>query len=1052
MISHFEPTTKYKKYQKLLNNLLNIYPHDSALFTHLNQTTNFDLLPKLGEDNVRKLLESKDFKISLRETNWEELTKIIKKAPNGEVIIEAFKTKKERLAKTKKMALLNVKQFDITRNILLDELNNKIAQSKNKWMVYRRKAMDANIQDNVWQLHIATFFVSVKTPLKTLYAPLLLRETKIIFEDQHPFLVPLGSWKINEKLIFILNESGFKINENLVFSEDQTAFEVQTELLKILPLDPTSVNSWFGNFVGLEPIEIQTDNLIAHSGVVLGMFKPAGGHLRRTMLEIIENDELENILSPATNKRIYQNHVEDFILNQSDKLLRVQNSNFSQDKALISALIQDTIIWGPPGTGKSQVIANIIANILFYDKTAVVMSQKKAALDVLKKRLQNLSPFVLFILNDNKLSKEEFYKPLKEFISLVEYSQTVPLKRKRKIISATELQALESIRVCKETATFLPSMELVKAFGYQPKTLFDFFSLDKNYIYPRVGDSADFKNYQKVLSNSNHLDKEKNNFSFRKYPKNFKLQAQKSFTLMSNNPHLDVNSLLSFAQQTTYERTLALSQSSQAFSRNYSQDLDSDYLVGYLANRLLAKIENWKIHDVDKYEAYTRFANAVRASRRLPYKFVNEHKVILHDLFPIVITTPETSFISWQKEFFDYVILDESSQIFAETGLPLLYLAKTKILAGDTQQMQPSNWFATRDQGDANETDIPENTVSILNYAFDKGVYQVMLDQNFRSSAAALMSFSARHFYNSNLETIDKNVMKEVKNQKRILVKNVNGKWENGINQKEVNEVLKILKQEKKKYATILVLAFNVLQKQLLEKTIYENYPDLLDLVENEKIIIRNIENVQGDEADLVIMSVVYDDKTNISSTYVARPGGKNALNVAISRAREQMIVVKSIAANKIKFATNQDTTIFKKWLEFLDLQESQQKTYSSWEGYEFAPKQNATPTISRFKKEVFEVLNNQLLANKYITIKTQYPVGSKNLDLAIIDVFNTFKLGIQVDDFHYQGNENINHYLSSLSDQEFLEFKGYPIYKIKEIDWLLNRDQIIQDVNKLLS
>lgn len=1052
MAMHFEPATKYQKYQKLLNNLLNIYPRDSALFTHLNKTTNFDLLSQMGEANAKKLLESKDFKISLRELTCEELYKITKKATNADTIIEAFKAKNYRLTKTKKMALTKSNQFIATKNEILDELNNKIIQSKNKWMAYRRKAIDANIQDNVWQLHLATFFVSVKTPLKTLYAPLLLRESKIIFEDQNPFLVPLGSWKVNEKLIFILNESGFKFNENLVFSDDQTAFDIQTELLKIFPLDPTTVNSWLGNFKDLDPVQIQNQEIISHPGVVLGMFKPAGGHLRRTMLEIIENDELENILSPVTNKRLYQEHVEDFILNQSDKLLRIQNSNFSQDKALISALIQDTIIWGPPGTGKSQVIANIIANILFYDKTAVVMSQKKAALDVLKKRLQKLSPFVLFILNDNKLGKDEFYKPLKEFISLVEYSQNVSLKRKRKIISATELQALEAIKFCKSNASFLPSVELVKVFGYQPKTLFDFFSLDKNCAYPRLSEPYDFKHYQKVFFNSNQSEKVKPGFTFKKYPRNLKIQAQKSFSLMNNHPELDFSNLINLAQQTTYEKTLALSQSSDAFNRSYSQDLDGDYLSSFLANRILTKIEIWKTNGNEKYQDYTRFANAIRAGRRLPHKFINEHQTMLRELFPIVITTPETAFITWEKEFFDYVILDESSQIFAETGLPLLYLAKTKILAGDTQQMQPSNWFATRDQGEASETDIPENTVSILNYAFDKGVYQVMLDQNFRSSAAALMSFSARHFYNSDLETIDKKDLKEGKNNRRIIVKNVKGKWENGINHREAAEVLKIVRQEKKHYQSILVLAFNVLQKQLLEKTIYENYPDLLDWIESEKLIIRNIENVQGDEADLVIMSIVYDEKTNISSTYIARQGGKNALNVAISRAREQMIVVKSIEANKVKFATNSDTIIFKKWLEFLDLQEPQQKTYSSWEQYDFSSKTLATQAASRFKQEVLEVLNKRLMANKYLTIKPQYPVGSKNLDLAIIDVFDSFKLGIQVDDFNYQGSSDIDHYLTNLSDKEFLEFKGYPIYRIKEIDWLMKQEQIIQEVNQFLS
>jgi len=81
---------------------------------------------------------------------------------------------------------------------------------------------------------------------------------------------------------------------------------------------------------------------------------------------------------------------------------------------------------------------------------------------------------------------------------------------------------------------------------------------------------------------------------------------------------------------------------------------------------------------------------AVRAERSLPYRFMNDHISIIQELFPVIVTTPETDFINWEKGYFDYAILDESSQMFLEVGLPILYLAKTKVLAGDAQQMQPS--------------------------------------------------------------------------------------------------------------------------------------------------------------------------------------------------------------------------------------------------------------------------------------------------------------------------------------------------------------------------
>jgi superfamily I DNA and/or RNA helicase len=79
-------------------------------------------------------------------------------------------------------------------------------------------------------------------------------------------------------------------------------------------------------------------------------------------------------------------------------------------------------------------------------------------------------------------------------------------------------------------------------------------------------------------------------------------------------------------------------------------------------------------------------------------------------------------------------------------------------------------------------------------------------------------------------------------------------------------------------------------------------------MLEKGKLFLRNLENIQGDEANLVIVSVAYDKNARFGSTYVARPEGKNALNVAISRAIEKMIVFKSIKSTDIFSKTNNDS------------------------------------------------------------------------------------------------------------------------------------------------
>jgi superfamily I DNA and/or RNA helicase len=206
-----------------------------------------------------------------------------------------------------------------------------------------------------------------------------------------------------------------------------------------------------------------------------------------------------------------------------------------------------------------------------------------------------------------------------------------------------------------------------------------------------------------------------------------------------------------------------------------------------------------------------------------------------------------------------------------------------------------------------------ESSLSILEYCESKGLYKVMLDKNYRSQSSAIMSFSSKNFYKSSLEVID-NFNNDVK--KPLEVIHVSGVREgsNKINKKEIEKVIEVLEKNIKKFNSILVVCFNLLHKYEVEKRLASGkYPSLDSALYEKKISVKNIENVQGDEAELVIMNVVMDPNTRISSTYVCRPGGKNALNVAVSRAIKKLVVVKSIKNQDIPNThSNENTEVFK--------------------------------------------------------------------------------------------------------------------------------------------
>jgi len=109
--------------------------------------------------------------------------------------------------------------------------------------------------------------------------------------------------------------------------------------------------------------------------------------------------------------------------------------------------------------------------------------------------------------------------------------------------------------------------------------------------------------------------------------------------------------------------------------------------------------------------------------------------------------------------------------MFFEIGLPVLYIGKIKVLVGDQQQMKPSRSFSSRDESENQET-IPEDAESLLDYGFDKNMFPVMLNKNYRSSSASLMSFSAKNFYESELDVINS---ANAKDSEAIEVVNVEG-------------------------------------------------------------------------------------------------------------------------------------------------------------------------------------------------------------------------------------------------------------------------------------
>ncbi|MBN4089260.1 DEAD/DEAH box helicase [Mycoplasma enhydrae] len=1032
------------KYQSLMANLLNIDTYDSSLFSTIDNERYFDIYKNFGESTFEEIYNKFNFNCVLAEAANRAIAEKVNEAKNKTEIINIFKDYNKRLDDhIFKMLTSNLEK---ARSLIIAQQETEFQKSIVKWKKILNKAQNINIETNIWPLHIGFFYISIKTENKTIYAPLFFKEIMVEIKNSLVYISSNSDIRVNSKLVTFLNQEGFSLDvDSFDFSglSIREVFEKLKEIWSPLFSLPDNLRQGIKN---LNVESIKNTSIMFHSGIVLGFFNVSSGYLWNQMKKIIENDEFDKILQPNVNKNVYRQKVQKVIFDDNFKLFKIQETNYSQDVATVSSLYQDTIIWGPPGTGKSQTISNLITNIIARGYTALVVSQKKAALDVLKNRMKKLSIFCLFALNDKHLRLETFYEPLKEFIYLIENYQKTEREEGFSVFSDEDKNYVDNVNLIKRTPNLNNIINFYASImngNFSEKTYDSLKQLDTSLKYNFSNVIGDRKEIIKQLY---ELNLKKKHWIFSIVPGNIKrmadvlLQDESLFTI-------DINQALKYVNLVTYEEIMNFSEQYKKILISKTVKLNDDKrLTKILLEKTFEKINNFS---EEQKRQYTAFAMAIRIGSLKPYKFFHKHKEMIKLLFPIIVTTPELDLSMWQKEEFDYAILDESSQVFLEKGIPILYLAKRKILAGDNQQMQPTRWFSASYSFD--EEDDFGNIKSLLDYAMVLGVYSVLLDKNYRSKKATLMTFSSKHFYESKLDVID-NYELSLENDKAIEVIQVDGKWDNSMNEQEGKTVIELVRQNLSKYKKIIILLFNSKQQDYLMNNIFGIEPVLEEALMNEQIIIKNIENVQGDEADLVIMSVVYDKNTSLQNTYVARNGGKNALNVAISRAREKVMVVKSIYAEDIEISekSTADMIMFRDWLKFLDLSLEQQKNYLDETNDFLATRIQAIPEDLKFKVDVIDDLKKLIVNKPDFRFELNYSVGTKTIDIVLINKINKKMVqGFILDNFAYKND--YQKYLVFMDSIKFLESKEYPIIYVSEIEWPINKDKIFNYLRMII-
>ena len=284
---------------------------------------------------------------------------------------------------------------------------------------------------------------------------------------------------------------------------------------------------------------------------------------------------------------------------------------------------------------------------------------------------------------------------------------------------------------------------------------------------------------------------------------------------------------------------------------------------------------------------------------------------VLKACCPCMLMSPTSvsQFLDIDMDKFDLVIFDEASQVPTCKAVGSIVRGKNVIVVGDPKQLPPTTFFSSDYRDDEHyET---EDLESILDDCLALGMPENHLLWHYRSNHESLIAFSNAMYYDNTLLTFPS--PNELSSKVSFVY--VDGVYERGgskCNRKEgdalVAEVIKRLKDPALRTQSIGIVTFNTAQQNYIEnelsRLIHAGGLDAVAYDCEEPLFVKNLESVQGDERDVILFSVGYgpDSTGKLSLNFgpINQAGGYKRLNVAVTRARNEMKVFSGITGNMI--------------------------------------------------------------------------------------------------------------------------------------------------------
>ncbi|HHX37272.1 MAG TPA: DUF4011 domain-containing protein, partial [Clostridiaceae bacterium] len=423
---------------------------------------------------------------------------------------------------------------------------------------------------------------------------------------------------------------------------------------------------------------------------------------------------------------------------------------------------------------------------------------------------------------------------------------------------------------------------------------------------------------------------------------------------------------------------------------------------------------------------------------------------VIRQMTPCFLMSPLSvaQYIDPSMPRFDLVIFDEASQIRTSVAVGAMSRAENCIIVGDPNQMPPTSFFMS--QREREEYLEIEDLESLLEDCLAINMPERYLSWHYRSRSESLITFSNRMYYQSEMRTFP-SPFDRVSKVRYHKIPGIYDKGASRTNRIEGEAVVDMIEyhylQQHRVDDSIGVVTFSIAQQNLIDDILQERLShnkELDQILQNveEPIFIKNLENVQGDERDIILFSIGYgpdqDGKLTFNFGPLNRKGGWRRLNVAVSRSRKEMHIFASFEPEDIKLnqTSSEGLQGLRYFLEFARTGKLK----------EIGPERQQTAAVA---SDTWVESIARFLEKQGYEVVRQLGFSELNMDLAVVDprLPDHYLCAIMVDGKQYAD-------ISTVRDRHRLlpsvfARMGWTIHTIWVLDWY---DHPAQEKQKLLN